>query len=69
MKAWNATHGWESDKDVPKLPESMLCLIATDSQYRLQHEEFLAKSDTPTEEPSKEVFNCSSSPEEEIEKS
>ncbi|MFS7978536.1 hypothetical protein Hanom_Chr10g00916611 [Helianthus anomalus] len=64
MKAWNANHGWESDKDVPELPESMLCLIATDSQYILQHEELLTKSDTPTEEPSKDVFTCSSSPEE-----
>ncbi|MFS7955494.1 hypothetical protein Hanom_Chr07g00643371 [Helianthus anomalus] len=70
MKAWSSTHGWVSYKDIPELPESMLCLIAPDSQYRLQHEELLAKSDSPTEEPSKEVFNCSSSPEEEeVEKS
>ncbi|MFS8017597.1 hypothetical protein Hanom_Chr15g01382281 [Helianthus anomalus] len=60
MKAWNATHEWESYKDVPELPESMMWLIAIVSQYILQHEELLAKSDTPTEEPSKEVFNCSS---------
>ncbi|MFS8023430.1 hypothetical protein Hanom_Chr16g01451371 [Helianthus anomalus] len=65
MKVWSATHGWESDKDILELPESMLCLIAPDSQYRLQQEELLAKSDSPTEEPSKEVFNCSSSTEEE----
>ncbi|XP_022003416.1 uncharacterized protein LOC110900864 [Helianthus annuus] len=54
----------------PELPERMLCLIAPDSQYILQHEELLTKPDTPTEEPSKEIFNCSSSPEEEeVEKS
>ncbi|MFS8020072.1 hypothetical protein Hanom_Chr15g01411261 [Helianthus anomalus] len=48
----------------------MLCLIAPDSQFRIQHEELLAKSNSLTEEPSKEVVNCSSSPEEdEVEKS
>ena len=69
MKAWSSNHGWESDKDIPELPESMLCLIAPDSQYRIQHEALLTKSDSPTERASKEVFNCSSSPEEEVEKS
>ncbi|MFS7963030.1 hypothetical protein Hanom_Chr08g00733381 [Helianthus anomalus] len=53
MKAWSSTHGWESYKDIPELLESMLCLIAPESLYKLQHEELLAKSDTPTEEPSK----------------
>ncbi|MFS7927837.1 hypothetical protein Hanom_Chr04g00313851 [Helianthus anomalus] len=43
----------------------MICLIAPDSQYRLQHEEHLTKQDSPTEEPIKEVVNCSSSIEEE----
>ncbi|MFS7963032.1 hypothetical protein Hanom_Chr08g00733401 [Helianthus anomalus] len=56
MKAWISNHGWESDNDIPELLESMMWLIAPDSQYRLQHEELLTKSDTPTEEPRKEVF-------------
>ncbi|MFS7949522.1 hypothetical protein Hanom_Chr06g00572561 [Helianthus anomalus] len=57
MKPWSASQGWTSDRDVPVLPESMLSLISSDSPYRLRHEELLNKSDTPTEEPNKEVYN------------
>ncbi|MFS8025742.1 hypothetical protein Hanom_Chr16g01478771 [Helianthus anomalus] len=58
MKPWCATQGWTSNKDVPILPESMLCLIAEDSPYRRLHEEILDK-----EEEQIEVFDSSSSPE------
>uniref|UniRef100_A0A251UT52 Uncharacterized protein n=2 Tax=Helianthus annuus TaxID=4232 RepID=A0A251UT52_HELAN len=67
MKAWSSNHGWESDKDIPILPESMLCFISQDSQFRIQHETLLTKSDSTTERANREVFKCSSSLEEDEE--
>ncbi|MFS7994027.1 hypothetical protein Hanom_Chr12g01101021 [Helianthus anomalus] len=61
MKAWSSNHGWESDKDIPILPESMLYVISQDSQFKIQHETLLNKSDSTTERASREVFKCSSS--------
>ncbi|MFS7985552.1 hypothetical protein Hanom_Chr11g00999741 [Helianthus anomalus] len=69
MKPWSANQGWASDRDVPVLPENTLNLIPSDSPYRLKHEEILNKSDTPTNAPTNEVYDCSSSPKAEVQKS
>ncbi|MFS7987710.1 hypothetical protein Hanom_Chr11g01026101 [Helianthus anomalus] len=69
MKPWSVSQRWTLDRDVPMLPKSMMNLIPSDSLYRLKHEELLNKLHTPTDAPTKEVYDYFSSPEEEVQKS
>ncbi|MFS7936313.1 hypothetical protein Hanom_Chr05g00414091 [Helianthus anomalus] len=69
MKPWSANQWWASDRDVPVLQESMLKLIEPDSPYILKHEAILNKPDTPIDTPTTEVYDCSSLPKEEVQKS